>query len=327
MPVRLAILLCALLLALAGCGGDDDSGGGAAAPAEPAPSAQPADFPSAEGKTLAQLSDGVEEGPVFAPSVSQLREGENRLGFALFDTSRKQIQAEAVAVYASKPDGTGLRGPFVARKESIRVDPQYMSRQAAADLEQGDTFYVADVPFPKGSGKVLTALARMDGRLVATSRFELPASEGPKPPDVGDRATRIETLTASDVGGDLGKLTTREPPARAMLEKDFSEVLGKEPVVLMFATPALCQTRVCGPVVDIAEQVRARSGDGVTFIQQEIYEDNDPNKGVREQVAEWNLQSEPWTFVIDRSGRIAERFEGAFSVGELQRAVEKVKAA
>jgi hypothetical protein len=112
-----------------------------------------------------------------------------------------------------------------------------------------------------------------------------------------------------------------------MLQKDFSEVVGKEPVVLMFATPALCQTRVCGPVVDIAEQVRARSGEGVTFIQQEIYEDNDPNKGVREQVAEWNLQSEPWTFVIDRSGKIAERFEGAFSVGELQRAVEKVKAA
>jgi hypothetical protein len=41
-------------------------------------------------------------------------------------------------------------------------------------------------------------------------------------------------------------------------------------------------------------------------------------------VADWRLASEPWTFVIDRSGRISTRFEGAYSVGELQRAVAKV---
>ena len=42
------------------------------------------------------------------------------------------------------------------------------------------------------------------------------------------------------------------------------------------------------------------------------------------QVAAWRLQSEPWTFVIDRNGEIRTRFEGAFSAGELQRAVAQV---
>ncbi len=110
-----------------------------------------------------------------------------------------------------------------------------------------------------------------------------------------------------------------------MLSTDFADALGKKPVVLLFATPALCQSRTCGPVVDIAEQVRAENGKGVTFIQQEIFQDNDPGKPYRQQVLAWRLPTEPWAFVIDRRGRIAARFEGVFSVGELARAVERVK--
>ena len=41
-----------------------------------------------------------------------------------------------------------------------------------------------------------------------------------------------------------------------MHDVDFADVVGKKPTVLLFATPALCQSRVCGPVVDVAEQVK-----------------------------------------------------------------------
>ena len=34
------------------------------------------------------------------------------------------------------------------------------------------------------------------------------------------------------------------------VQDDFADVLGTKPVVIVFATPALCQSRVCGPVVD-----------------------------------------------------------------------------
>ena len=61
-------------------------------------------------------------------------------------------------------------------------------------------------------------------------------------------------------------------------------MLGKKPVVLTFATPQLCQSRVCGPVVDVVEQVKATATKGVAFIHQEIYKDNDINKGFRPQV-------------------------------------------
>jgi peroxiredoxin len=41
---------------------------------------------------------------------------------------------------------------------------------------------------------------------------------------------------------------------------------------------------------------------------------------------EWGLTTEPWTFVVGRDGRIAERFEGVVSVRELEAAVEAVAA-
>jgi hypothetical protein len=142
------------------------------------------------------------------------------------------------------------------------------------------------------------------------------------PPDVGDRAISVHTDTVKD-GKPVSLLTTRKPPDVDMLQDDLADVLGHKPVVLVFATPALCQSRVCGPVVDVAEQVRSELGDKVAFIHQEIYRDNEVNKGLRPQLVKWRLASEPWIFVIGRDGRIAARFEGAVAVPELRAAVEK----
>jgi hypothetical protein len=139
---------------------------------------------------------------------------------------------------------------------------------------------------------------------------------------VGEKAPSVSTPTAAEVA-DIGEIDTREPPD-SMHDEDLAEVIGKKPVVLLFATPALCQSRVCGPVVDAAEQVKRDFGDEVAFIHQEVYVDNDLNKGPRPQMEAYRLPSEPWLFVIDRSGKISTAIEGAFSVGELEEAVRKV---
>jgi hypothetical protein len=322
---RLLLSLLAAAVALSACGGSDEGG---TAPAPPQPSAAaPADFPSAKGKTLDELTAGLPKGAILnVSSFSGQRVGRNRLGFAIVDRANKQIDVSEVAVYTAKPDGTELRGPFTARKESLDVATQYRSAQTTSDLASGDTFYVADAVYGSNGPHLALGLVRLDGRLVVADPVAaLPVGKRDGPPDVGERAIRIHTQTAADVGGDLTKLSTRRPPPREMLETDFADVVGKKPVVLLFATPALCQSRTCGPVVDIAEQVRGDSGKGVTFIQQEIYRDNDPGKPFRSQVLAWRLPTEPWAFVIDRRGKVAERFEGVFSVGELARAVERVK--
>jgi hypothetical protein len=108
-----------------------------------------------------------------------------------------------------------------------------------------------------------------------------------------------------------------------MHEVDFADVLGKKPIVLLFATPLLCQSRVCGPVVDVAAQVEDEYRDQVDFIHMEIYNDNEINKGTRPQVNAFHLPSEPWLFVIDKQGKVVARMEGAFSVEELDSAVKQ----
>ncbi len=323
MSRSVAILLAAV--ALSSCGSDD--GGSSPAPPEPA-AAQPADFPSADGKTLQKLTAGLKEGAILTPSSasSQKVGDDNRLGFAIVDRANKQIDVSEVAVYTAKPDGSELRGPFVARKESLDVATPYRSALTASDLANGKTFYVAKPQFGSAGAHVAIGLVQLDGRLVvadAPTALRVGAKNGP--PDVGAKAIRVHTQTGADVGGNFKKLTTRVPPAEDLLDTDFADVLGKKPVVLLFATPALCQSRTCGPVVDIAEQVRAQNGKGVTFIQQEIYQDNDANKPVQRQVATWRLPTEPWAFVIDRQGKVSSRFEGVFSTGELARAVARVQ--
>ena len=324
---RLLLSWLALAVVLSACGSSsDDDGGAAPAPPQP-PAAAPADFPSASGKTLTELTADLPHGAILnVASFKSQRPGRNRLGFAIVDRANKQIDVSAVAVYTAKQDGSQLRGPFAARKESLDVDTRYRSAQTASDLASGDTFYVADAVYGSSGPHIAIGLVRLDGRLVvAESIGPLSVGERGGPPQVGQRAIKVHTETGADVGGDLTKLSTRIPPPPEMLDTDFADVVGKQPVVLLFATPALCASRTCGPVVDIAEQVRAQNGKGVTFIQQEIYQDNDPGKPYRQQVLAWRLPTEPWAFVVDRHGKIAARFEGVFSVGELARAVERVK--
>jgi hypothetical protein len=107
-----------------------------------------------------------------------------------------------------------------------------------------------------------------------------------------------------------------------MHDANFADVVGKKPVALLFATPALCASRVCGPVVDIAAQLKATYGDRIEFIHQEVYVDNDPSKGLREPLRRFHLQTEPWLFILDRSGRVTSRMEGSFGFNAFERALK-----
>jgi hypothetical protein len=307
---------------LGGCGGDSDKSGDSADKAPPV--ARPEDFPKAGGKTIAELAHQYGSGgPVLAPSVSQLDVGKNRFGFGLFDRSRNQVTDVPVAVYVAPASGGPAKGPFVARYESLKVAPQFQSRTVQSDPDAARSVYVADVSFDKPGEYQILGLARFDDRLVVAAPAEPVVRVARKDavPGVGDKAPKIDTPTKASVGGDMKKIDTRDPPD-SMHDVDFANVLGKKPIVLVFATPLLCQSRVCGPVVDIAEQVKAKRAKEAAFIHMEIYTGNEVDKGFRPQVLAWHLPTEPWLFTIDKQGIVRARLEGAFSVSELNKAID-----
>jgi len=269
---------------------------------------------------MTELAANVQAGPVLAPSVSLLTPGRNRFGFGLFDGSRKQITDAPGAVYVAPSENSPAYGPYVARWESLEVKGHYLSKTVATDPNAAKTLYVADVPFKKAGKYVVLGLFRLDNRLVGAGTTVNVVKDSPVP-EVGQTAPKITTPTAASVGGDMSKIDTRDPHDD-MHDVNFADAYGKRPIVLLFATPALCQSRVCGPVVDIAEQMRhARPKDDVAWIHMEIYNNNHLNDGYRPQMLRYHLPTEPWLFVIDRKGKITSRIEGAFSASELEKAV------
>ncbi|HEY5144028.1 MAG TPA: hypothetical protein VII98_11050 [Solirubrobacteraceae bacterium] len=327
------LLVLSAGLVAAGCGGSSGSGTTARlavpapAPSTSTPTATPVDFPSSSGKRLSELKNGVPEGLALAPSVSVLQPGTNRYGFALFDAARKQVAEAPVALYVSNTDGTGLRGPYLAHSESLRVRPAFQSRTTKVDPDAAKSVYVADVPFARGGKFRVTAIAQLDGREVTTTSAgaTVAAPTPSTPPAVGQRAPDVHTPTLAMVAGDAAQIDTRSPAAKDLLTTDLASVYGKKPVALLFATPALCQSRVCGPVVDVMEQVRSELGDkNIAFIHNEIYRENRIDQGLRPQPAAYRLPTEPWLFLLDGKGRVAQRFEGAFSADELKRAIAKL---
>jgi hypothetical protein len=312
-------LLAAGTLALAACGGsDDDTDASQAAP-------DAASFPAPDGRTLAQFleQEADAEGPVVSPAGQVFRKGENRYPFGVFTTGGEQIDDAEVAVYAARGADGEAEGPYPARVESLEVDPQFESKTSADDPDSARTVYVADVPMDADGEWRIGALVRNGDTLEGSLAPSAVVGRFTDVPQEGDKAPPVHTPTAEEVGGDLARIDTRVPPD-TMHEHDLADVLGEEPVVLVFATPALCKSRVCGPTVDIAEQVKSEHGDDAAFIHMEIYEDNSFDKGLRPQVKTYNLPTEPWVFVIDEDGRIAESIEGAASPEALERAVEKV---
>jgi hypothetical protein len=346
--VALACLLATMAVTLGGCGGGSDSStDSSSSNAESRPAPPKGEFPSAEGKTLAEVLEAEDATPsklVVSPAALTFYRGENRYPFGVFQRDRTQVSDADVALYLAKVPGgkeggqgeeaTGTAnskaetkaldqpaiGPFPASVESLQTQPAFRAQTTTSDPDAASVVYSSNVNFPSDGEWRIAALIRQGDELSATLLTgSAQVGAFANVPQVGQKAPLIHTPTPADVGGDLSQITTRIPPD-TQSKVDYADVLGREPIVLLFATPQFCQSRVCGPVVDVAEQVKQIYG--AAFIHMEIYKDNDPNKGVRPQVRAFHLPSEPWLFAIDKQGRIQAVLEGAFGVDELTRVVK-----
>lgn len=318
--LALALAASALALFAAGCGGDDDSADDAGSPAPEASA-----FPAVDGRSLEQIvaDSAPADDLVVSPAGQVFTEGRNRLGFGVFTVARDQLTDADVAIYAAPgPDGEA-QGPFPARVESLETEPAFTAENTANDPDAAKAVYVSEMPLDAPGEWRMIALVERDGEFAAVQMPSAVVVRNDPVPDPGDRAPVVHTPTADDVAN-IQDIDTRIPPG-TMHEDDLASVLGKEPVILLFATPALCQSRVCGPVVDIAEQVKRDRPDDAAYIHMEIYNDNLANKGLRPQVEAFNLPTEPWLFAIDCDGKVDSRIEGAFSAAELNQAIDRIQ--
>jgi hypothetical protein len=306
--MRLA-LAAALAVLFAACGGG--AGGGSTSSPETTASAQlPAWVKSALGE---------KNGPDVAATMgsSDFAVGENRMVFLVVRENGALVQAPTATIRYAAADGQPRTAKAVL--ESLGAKEQGGGQEKAGHFDVTQV-YVTHLGTPKEgrywfvadpAGETIQAVGTLD--VAARSRT----------PALGSKAPASDNPTLADAPAK--EITTADPPDTELLRYSIADSLDAHaPFVVVFATPEFCVSRVCGPTVEVVQKVaREFAGSGIRFIHVEIYTDNDPKKGYNKWVREWRLPTEPWVFLVDASGKVRGKFEGAISVGELERAVRE----
>ena len=324
-PVAVAI---GLAIAAGACGGSNDPGADRPAAAQErsrlngADRPRAADFPRPKaGQSFQQFADAIgATGTQMALASSVFTPGQNRLAFGVLSQENEVVYGPTAVYVAKSPESKEVSGPYVAPADLLVTEPAFRSQQAATEEDPFAAVYEAPaVEFERAGRHYALAVTKVGEQLVAAPAQVQVRRESPVP-EVGEAAPRVETDTVASAGNEEA-VDTRRPTAPELHQTSFRDVAGKKPVALLFATPQLCQSRVCGPVVDIALQLKREYGDRVEFIHQEVYEDNDVDKGLRKPLTAYGLPTEPWLFAIDANGKVAARLEGSFGIDAFERAL------
>jgi hypothetical protein len=302
------------------------------------------DFPAPEGRTLKELvvdETEVQSTVKLTPAAEAFYPGANRYPMLVTEKSKggapgKAVGGVEIAIYYSKVPSTKSKekgqafkqlayGPFPMRIESLATKPPFQGETTTDNPNVVNVVYAAEMNFPSAGEYRPVALIKEKGGWAKASLRSIRVGEFEKIPRPGQKAPVIQTPTAKSVGGDLEQLTTRVPPD-TQNKVNYADVLGKEPILLLFTTPKFCQSRVCGPVADVAQQAQHEFEGKANFIHMEIYNDNDPSNGVRPQVRRFHLPTEPWLFAINREGVVSATIEGGFGTELMDKTVEKVIA-
>ena len=300
-----------LATALAGCGGSGTS----AAPTSATSTTSPTSTTSAPPETLEALWRQPGEDVAIVPGTNDYEPGKNRVSFLVVDKQSRLIEEPTAHVWVSR----GLNQKPYA-ETTATLEPIGVPGGAEADAQN---IYVTHLDMPK-PGKYWILAEPIGGKKIQALGNAVILKHSAAP-EVGERAIPSKNPVLKP-GVAPKTVTTAEPPDRELLRTTVAAAMAAHhPFVVTFATPLYCQTRTCGPVVQVVQSVaKDWQKNGVDFIHIEIYKDNDPAKGTNQWVDEWKLQSEPFTFVVDKNGVIRSRFEGAFSAAELEQAVSKI---
>jgi hypothetical protein len=149
-------------------------------------------------------------------------------------------------------------------------------------------------------------------------------------PGIGDLAPASETPTAQEVEN-LSTISSADAPDPELYQLSIREALETDkPLVVVFATPAFCVSATCGPQVEMVSQVKEQHQGEANFIHVEVFQDphliqgGRPTGGLAPVVQEWGLPTEPWTFIIDREGRVHAKFEQFTPAKEIEAALQEV---
>jgi hypothetical protein len=249
-----------------------------------------------------------------APPEGALGVGDRRIGFALFEGQ------EPVA-----PSGVRAR-LLLQGGDPVPVSPKIVEvgfGEGGSSRSTVEKIFV--VQHELTTPGFWSLEVEVDGRRANTAFAVL---EDPAAPSIGETAPSVPSPTTADAMG-VDPICTRTPVC-SMHEVTIEQAIADpKPSVLIFATPKFCESRTCGPVVDVVEQAKADTGDAATFVHIEVWKSPQAVKqpdGTVDAFAAYNLGTEPVLYFLDPQGVVRDRWFGAAGAGEISDAVGALSA-
>ena len=259
---------------------------------------------------------------------SELTRGPTRFLFSLTDLENKLIAAPDVAVQLEFYDVDAASETVVFASEARFL--------WAVEGQRG--LYATDVDFPSAGRWGTRFTATFPDGSTKTVRADYDVLESGSTVALGGEAPAVETPTIASAGGDVGAVTTDQEPSERFYTTSVRDAIAAgEAFVLVFATPAFCETQICGPTLETVKSVAPDYPD-LTFINVEPYVMTFEDGGLRPElspagqlkVAPWTeaygLRTEPWVFVIGADGTVVAKFEAVIGPQELKTAIDAAVA-
>jgi hypothetical protein len=267
--------------------------------------------PATPASKLADRAEHPKQGG-WTPIVpnSDLAVGRNRFLYAVLDERNRPIlDAQIHLRFFDRVDAPG--------------DPKAEVAATFRGQGLGDKgIYVSRVELPTaGTWGVEAAIQRPDGTTrTLRTRFEVKTQS--QTLAVGSNA--IPSRQPLMAGAPDPRAICTAVPACALHDLTIADALAaRTPSLLLFATPGFCTSATCGPDLQTVLTLEPAFRGRVSFAHLEIYSDP-ATLAPTETVKEWRLPSEPWVFLLDREGRVADKLEGALTVAELREGLERL---
>ncbi|MDP2673745.1 MAG: hypothetical protein Q8Q00_02425 [Dehalococcoidia bacterium] len=259
--------------------------------------------------------------------------GENRFSLGLLDKDNSPLLGAQVHLRFFDLNG---EEPVMRSETDTRFVPvelSFIDEQSGKErrVVGSNGVYVAQVSFGRAGRWGVEVGATLDGKKLDPLPFRFDVLEETPEPALGDAAPASRQLTLADVA-DISEIDSSYPPRPHMHDVIVADALaGDKPLVIAFATPAFCESRTCGPVMDtVMDPLYEKHKDEAVFIHIEPYQLKELREGSGQitvaATAEWGIHTEPWVFVVGRDGKVAAKFEGIVAPEEVERALTEALA-
>ena len=272
---------------LAGCGSDDpDSAASSASTADPTP-----EFSALLG------------------SFDHISGHDQRIMLGLVDAKNKVISdTEVVHIkFGSSPsalDGPRLKMVGHAPNVDLGSNPYFTVAYRFPDNPAGYT--IPNSWFAQVHWKDTVANLAIPVADPAKVKFPVP----------GAPMRSMKTPTTTDPM-DTSPLCTRADEACPFHSTSLDDELKSSgPIVLLFATPARCQSQFCGPELENVIEV-SKEFPRIRFIHHEIYQSS-TSDDYQPGVLQYGMSAEPIIFIADTNHTIREYVTGSIEAGELR---------